>query len=99
MTALEELTELAKTPYNRATRDWKEKGGKAVGFVCAYIPEEILYAGGILPYRLNPTTCTETSEADGHMSHFNCTFARACLQFALKGVYEFLDGIVVDGGG
>jgi len=64
MTALEELVELAETPYNGAVREWKEKGGKVVGFTCAYIPEEILHAGGILPYRLSPTGCTETTEAD-----------------------------------
>ncbi len=95
MTALEELTELARSPYNRAIKAWKGKGGKVVGFTCAYIPEEILQAGGILPYRLSPTGCTETTEADAHMSHFNCTFARACLQLALKGDYDFLDGVVM----
>ena len=95
MAALEELIELAEAPYNRTIKDWKEKGGKVVGFICSYIPEEILHAGGILPYRLSPTGCTETTEADAYMSHFNCTFARCCLQFALKGEYDFLDGIVL----
>jgi len=95
MTALEELVGLAKAPYTQAIKDWKEKGGKVVGFICSYIPEEILHAGGILPYRLAPTGCTETTEADGYMSHFNCTFARSCLQLALTGGYEFLDGIVL----
>jgi bcr-type benzoyl-CoA reductase subunit C len=95
MTALEELVELAEVPYNRTVKDWKEKGGKVVGFICSYIPEEILHAGGILPYRLSPTGCTETTEADAYMSHFNCTFARSCLQFALTGEYEYLDGIVL----
>jgi len=95
MTALEELVELAEAPYNRTIKDWKEKGGKVVGFICSYIPEEILHAGGILPYRLSPTGCTETSEADAYMSHLNCTFVRSCLQLALKGEYEFLDGIVL----
>ena len=95
MTALEELVELAEAPYNSAVKEWKEKGGKVVGFTCAYIPEELLHAGGILPYRLSPTGCTETTEADAHMSNFNCTFARCCLQLALKGAYEFLDGVVM----
>jgi len=95
MTALEELTDLAKSPYNDVIKEWKEKGRKVVGFTCAYIPEEILHAGGILPYRLNPTGCTETTEADAHMSNLNCTFARACLQFDLKGEYDFLDGVVM----
>ena len=95
MTALEELTELAKSPYSHAVRNWKEKGGKVVGFTCSFFLEEILHTAGILPYRLSPTGCTETTEADAYMSHFNCTFARSCLQFALKGEYKFLDGLVL----
>jgi len=95
MTALKELSELAKEPYSSAVRDWKERGGKVVGFTCSYFPEEILHAAGILPYRLSPTNCTETTEADAYMSNFNCTFARGCLQLALKGDYAFLDGIVL----
>jgi len=95
MKALDELAELAIAPYNPAVKRWKEQGGKVVGFTCSYVPEEILHAGGILPYRLSPTGCTETTEADALMSHFNCTFARACLQLALKGAYEFLDGVVM----
>ncbi len=95
MTALEELAELTKSPYSQAVKDWKEKGGKVVGFTCAYVPEEILHAAGILAYRVNPTGCTETTEANVYMSSFNCTFSRACLQFALTGVYDFLDGVVM----
>lgn len=94
MNALDELIELSKTPCNRAVAQWKEHGGRAVGFVCSYVPEEILYAGGILPHRLDPTGCTETTEADAYLSRLNCTFARSCLQFTLTGVYQFLDGVV-----
>jgi len=94
MKALEELIKLSRTPYNRAVKDWKEKGGKVVGFVCSYVPEEILYAAGILPHRMDPTGCTETTEADARMSRLNCTFALSCLQFTLTGVYDFLDGVV-----
>ena len=94
MKVLEELIELSRTPYNRAVKDWKEKGGKVVGFVCSYVPEEILYAAGILPHRMDPTGCTETTEADSRMSRLNCTFALSCLQFTLTGVYDFLDGVV-----
>ncbi len=41
MTALEELVELAEAPYNRTIKDWKEKGGKVVGFICSYIPSAL----------------------------------------------------------
>jgi benzoyl-CoA reductase/2-hydroxyglutaryl-CoA dehydratase subunit BcrC/BadD/HgdB len=70
------------------------RGGKAIGFFCSYIPEEIIYAAGFLPFRIRPQGYTETSQADAHMSIYNCSFARSCLEFALKGEYQSLAGMV-----
>jgi benzoyl-CoA reductase subunit C len=95
MTALEELTELSSTPLNPAIKAWKEQEKKVIGFFCSYVPEEIIYAGGMLPCRVRATGCTETTSADVYMSRFNCTFARSCLEFMSKGIYDFLDGLVI----
>ena len=94
MSAIEEFTRLAGSLINPAIQDWKQEGKKVVGFTCTYIPEEILYAAGILPVRLRAPSCMETTLADVYMSHLNCTFVRSCLQFALEGRYQFLDGLV-----
>lgn len=94
MSALEELTELASDLVNSAVQKWKAEGKKVVGFFCSYVPEEILYAADILPYRVRAPGCEQTTSADVYMSQVNCTFARSCLEFALEGKYEFLDGLV-----
>ena len=94
MKALEELTDLSTTILNPAIRTWKDKGKKVVGFFCSYVPEEILYAADILPYRVRATGCAQTMEADVYMSRLNCSFVRSCLEFALQGKYDFLDGFV-----
>jgi benzoyl-CoA reductase subunit C len=94
MTAIEELTEMSGTLYNPAMKQWKEQGKKIVGFLCSYVPEEILYAADILPYRVRPTGCEQTVLADGIMKHVNCSYVRSLLQTALEGKYEFLDGLV-----
>ena len=95
MTALEELTAVAREIRNPYLDRWVDQGKKAAGFFCSYVPEEILYAGGILPYRVRATACPpETHLADAHLSHLNCTFVRSCLQFAREGKYNFLDGFV-----
>jgi benzoyl-CoA reductase subunit C len=73
---------------------WKQQGKKAVGFMCTYVPEEILYAADILPIRLRAPNCVETTSADVYMSHLNCTFIRSCLEFTIEGKYQFLDGLV-----
>ncbi len=95
MKALEELTELSSTPFNPAVRNWKEQGKKVIGFFCSYVPEEIISAAGMLPYRIRATGCTETTSADVYMSRLNCSFVRSCLEFLSKGVYDFLDGLVI----
>jgi bzd-type benzoyl-CoA reductase N subunit len=94
MSALEELQALAGDLPNRTVEEWKAKGGKVVGFFCSYVPEEILYAADILPIRVRATGCRETASADVYMSGHSCSFMRSCLQFALEGRYDFLDGVV-----
>jgi benzoyl-CoA reductase/2-hydroxyglutaryl-CoA dehydratase subunit BcrC/BadD/HgdB len=94
MTALEELSELSGTLCNPAIQRWKDQGKKVIGFTCSYVPEEILYAADLLPYRIRPTGCEQTPLADGIMKHINCSFVRSVLQYALEGKFDFLDGIV-----
>ena len=94
MSALGELTSLASNLVNPAIEEWKQQGRKAVGFMCTYVPEEILYAADILPVRLSAPNCVETTSADVYLSHLNCTFMRSCLEFTLEDKYKFLDGLV-----
>lgn len=94
MTCLEELSELSKIIANPAVGKWKAQGKPVVGFFCSYIPEEILHAAGIFPYRIKAIGCTNTPAADAFLAAVNCSFARSCLELALGGVYGFLDGVV-----
>ncbi len=93
MSALEELTEIATNLESQALKAWKAEGKKVVGYLCSYIPEEILYAADILPYRVRASGCTDTGTADVYFSSLNCSFSRSCLQFLLDGHYDFLDGV------
>jgi len=94
MNALEEMRSLSGSVANPAIENWKREGGKVVGYFCSYVPEEVLHAAGILPYRIRPAGCAQTTSADVYFSHVNCTFVRSCLQFALEGRYKFLDGLI-----
>jgi bzd-type benzoyl-CoA reductase N subunit len=94
MSALDELTSIASNLVNPHIEEWKQKNKKVVGFMCMYVPEEILYAANILPVRLRAPNCVETTSADVYLSHLNCTFIRSCLQFTLEDKYKFLDGLV-----
>jgi len=84
--------------YNDYVKDWKDKGGKVIGYSCVATPVEIIEAAGLLPYRIKALGNSDTELADGEMSLFNCSFCRACLQLALDGTYDFLDGLVETNG-
>ena len=74
-------------------KEWKEKkGGKVMGYLCNYLPEEIAYATGILPVRIlgshEPQDITEP-----HIFNMYCPFCRDCLAQGLQGRYDYLDGL------
>jgi len=94
MTALEELTKQADTLTNPYIARWKEKGGKIVGYYCCYVPEEIIHAAGMLPYRMRATGSTSSELGDAYASSTTCTFCRHSLDQAMRGKYKFLDGLV-----
>ena len=76
-------------------KDWKERtGGKVLGYFCTYVPEEILYAAGVLPVRIlgshEPQDVTEP-----HIFGMFCPFCRDCLAQGLKGRYDYLNGISI----
>jgi len=73
----------------------KAGGQKVMGWVCTYVPEELLHAAGALPVRISGYG-KETDLQDGTAYFYvnNCSFARSCLQLGLKGEYEYLDGFV-----
>jgi benzoyl-CoA reductase subunit C len=94
MTALEELTKQADTLTNPYIERWKEKGGKIIGYYCTYVPEEVIHAAGMLPYRVRARGSTSSELGDAYTSTTTCTFCRHSLDQAMKGEYKFLDGLV-----
>lgn len=76
-------------------REWKAKtGGKVLGYFCTYVPEELIYAAGILPVRiLGSHEPQDVSES--HIVSMYCPFCRDALAQGLRGRYDYLDGIVI----
>ncbi|MFQ5826666.1 MAG: benzoyl-CoA reductase, bzd-type, subunit N [Dehalococcoidia bacterium] len=86
--------EIAQTRHDYA-RDWKKRtGGKVLGYFCTYVPEEILYAAGVMPVRIlgshGPQDVTER-----HIYSMFCPFCRDCLAQGLMGRFEYLNGIAM----
>lgn len=78
---------------NQSLREWQEQGRKAIGYLCLNVPEEIMYAGGILPVRILGST-ENLLQALDYFPGFSCYFARSALEMGLRGEYKVLDGVV-----
>lgn len=92
--ALEAFAEAADCLLNPALQDWKDRGGRVVGYFCSYVPAEIISAAGLLPVRIRATGSAGTDLADAYFRPTSCSFARHCFDTALRGGYDFVDGIV-----
>jgi len=95
--AVEELAGLPLRADNPYINAWKDNGGKVFGYVCSYVPEELLYAQpvGLLPIRMGAVGCETTEDADVCLHKSICSFTRCLLQLGLSGDYGFLDGFVM----
>ncbi len=80
-----------RTEYLRDLR--KRTGKKIFGYFCSYTPEELLHAAGIHPVRLFGGT-EDITQAETLIQSFVCPFVRGVLDTALKGGFDYLDGIV-----
>jgi bcr-type benzoyl-CoA reductase subunit C len=79
----------------KAVREWHEKGRKVIGWVCNYIPEELIHAAGALPFRIIIPYETEIKEANAYLYPNICTYCRAAFQIALEEKLGFLDAIIL----
>jgi benzoyl-CoA reductase/2-hydroxyglutaryl-CoA dehydratase subunit BcrC/BadD/HgdB len=86
----------APFPENIAVREWKAEGGRVVGFVGLGVPEEIIHAARMLPFRISgDNESLPLQKAQACMLADTSSAARTILQMALDGQYDFLHGVVV----
>lgn len=93
--AFQIMSEAAASLQNPAIQQWKERGGKVVGYFCSMLPEEMFMAAGLLPLRMRATGSTSPDSGDSYFTNINCSFVRHCFSLALEGDFDFLDGVVV----
>jgi len=82
-------------PQTEQIREHKRQGKKVFGWLCTYVPEEIMHAAEILPVRVTGYSQEmELEDGNAYLYINNCSFSRSCLQMGLRGEYQFLDGMV-----
>ena len=87
--------EVIRSPRNVYLDQWVNNGGRVMGYYCSYLPEELFTAAGFIPYRIRGAGSEDSSFGDAYMSVRVCTFVRHTISLALRGEFEFLDGLVL----
>ena len=88
--SLESFREVNHTfPKTEDIMELKRQGKKVFGWLCTYVPEEIIHAAGILPIRITGYAQeTELDDGNAYLYINNCSFSRSCLQMGLRGEYD-----------
>ncbi|MBT4640742.1 MAG: 2-hydroxyacyl-CoA dehydratase, partial [Deltaproteobacteria bacterium] len=87
----------ANSEENRAqaAQKWKESGKKIIGSTDANVPEEVIYAAGMLPWRLTGTRDQDISMAHSYHAAGTDVYSNHLLQSLINGEFDFLDGVVI----
>jgi benzoyl-CoA reductase subunit C len=93
---LERFREINRTfPKTREIMEYKARGTKIFGWLCTYVPEEVILAASALPIRITGYNQEmELEDGNAYLYINNCSFSRSCLQLGLRKEYDFLDGVV-----
>jgi len=92
--AFQRCAAAAATLLNAEVQAWIDQGGRVAGTFCSSVPDELLMAAGILPFRIRGTGSQSTELSDAFYSPINCSFPRHAFNQALKGEYAFLDSLI-----
>ncbi|MHB8084665.1 MAG: 2-hydroxyacyl-CoA dehydratase subunit D [Dehalococcoidia bacterium] len=75
-------------------RELRKSGKKIIGYICLYPPVEIITALGMIPFRIFGDMGETITAADQVSTTLVCPFLRSIIDLALKGKFNFLDGVV-----
>lgn len=84
---------ISENPHAYARSAKVQTGKKLLGFFCSYVPEELMQAAGLIPFRLFGTS-QDIELAESHLQSYCCSLVRGGLEDALRGKLDFLDGTV-----
>ena len=90
-----ELVEKYYRDYGCRAKELKRRGKKIMGYLSALGPLEIITAAGFIPVRMKGDVNEPITKADSQMETIVCPFVRNVFDSALKGRYDYLDGMVI----
>jgi benzoyl-CoA reductase subunit C len=84
--------------YGIRARELKKEGKKFIGYVCSFVPLEIISASGCTPFRLRGNVHEPITKGDALLETIVCPYYRSVFDVSVKGKYDFLSGLVIPHG-
>ena len=89
-----EFEEVALHPAKSAANLKSETGKKLIGMFPYQLPEEIVYAAGMMPVGMWGGQ-TDINNATKYLQSFCCSLIKANFEYLMKGTYKILDGVIM----
>lgn len=73
----------------------KKNGTRLMGYLCSFVPPELITAAGLLPVRITGDPSLESAKAAEYIEPNLCPYIRNCFEVIIEKRYEVLDGITL----
>jgi benzoyl-CoA reductase subunit C len=84
--------------YGLRAKELKREGKKVIGYVCSFVPLEIISAAGCIPFRVRGNVHEPITKGDTLLETIVCPYYRSCFDLLVKETYDFLSGMVIPHG-
>jgi benzoyl-CoA reductase/2-hydroxyglutaryl-CoA dehydratase subunit BcrC/BadD/HgdB len=84
--------------YGVRARELKREEKKIIGYVCSFVPLEIITASGAIPFRVRGNIHEPITKGDTLLETIVCPYYRSCFDLSVKEKYDFLSGMVIPHG-
>ncbi len=84
--------------YGFRARELKNEGKKLIGYICSFVPLEIISASGCIPFRVRGDVHEPITKGDTLLETIVCPYYRSIFDLSVKGRYDFLSGLVIPHG-
>ena len=84
--------------YGVRARELKAEGKRLIGYICSFVPLEIITASGCIPFRVRGNVHEPITKGDTLLETIVCPYYRSCFDLSAKQKYDFLTGLVIPHG-
>ncbi|MEI9478537.1 MAG: 2-hydroxyacyl-CoA dehydratase family protein [Deltaproteobacteria bacterium] len=84
--------------YGLRAKELNAEGKKVIGYMCSFVPLEMITAAGCIPFRVRGNIHEPITTGDTLLETIVCPYYRSCFDLSAKQKYDFLSGLVIPHG-